>query len=168
MSSTVHFASLPQVPEVDAEVVPKPKPIRKSRPKAPAYEKHGPLVLGFAFSYRELGKRAFERLPEYRELSQQSPQPDYKMMIMSQTFIHRLCADIDHLWPRVFKGRGKDPDTGSGMYIVGLSSNRDSDRLRMPTPAQGEEMQKILKCGEAQWYPDLSPPRKTNSRASRF
>ncbi|KAJ4477831.1 hypothetical protein C8J55DRAFT_89717 [Lentinula edodes] len=79
MSSTVHFTSSPQVPEVDA-VVPKPKPIRKSRPKAPAYERHGPLVLGFAFSYRELGKRAFERLPEYRELSQQSPQPDYKMM----------------------------------------------------------------------------------------
>ncbi|KAJ3889347.1 hypothetical protein GG344DRAFT_67198 [Lentinula edodes] len=127
MSSTVHFASLPQVPEVDA-VVPKPKPIRKSRPKAPAYGRHGPLVLGFAFSYRELGKRAFERLPE-------------------------LCADIDHLWPQAFKGWVRDHHARSGM-------------LRMPTPAHAEKMQKILKCGEAQWYPDLSPPSKTNSRAS--
>ncbi|KAJ3930649.1 MAG: hypothetical protein NXY57DRAFT_1062353 [Lentinula lateritia] len=126
--SSVHFASPPQVPEVDAEVVPKPKPIQKSRPQAPAYGIHGPLVLGFAFSFEELHKRAFERLPE-------------------------LCADIDHLWPQAFKGWVRDPDTGNGM-------------LRMPTPAHAEKMQKILKCGQAQWYPDLIPPSKTNSRAS--
>ncbi|KAJ4475117.1 hypothetical protein C8R41DRAFT_923719 [Lentinula lateritia] len=164
--SSVHFASPPQVPEVDAEVVPKPKPIQKSRPQAPAYGIHGPLVLGFAFSFEELHKRAFERLPEYRELSQQSPQPDHKMMIRAHNFIYRLCADIDHLWPQAFKGWVRDPDTGNGMYVVRLSSNRDSDRLRMPTPAHAEKMQKILKCGQAQWYPDLIPPSKTNSRAS--
>ncbi|KAJ3889348.1 hypothetical protein GG344DRAFT_67199 [Lentinula edodes] len=144
-SSTVHFAALPAV---DAQVVPKPNPIRKSRPKPPAYGIHGPLVLGFAFSYDELDKRAFERLPEYRELSQQSPRPDHKMMIS-------LCADIDHLWPQAFKGWVRDPDTGNGM-------------LRMPTPAHAEKMQRILKCGQAQWYPDLIPPSKTDSCASRF
>ncbi|KAJ3921490.1 hypothetical protein F5877DRAFT_76182 [Lentinula edodes] len=144
-SSTVHFAALP---EVDAQVVPKPNPIRKSRPKPPAYGIHGPLVLGFAFSYDELDKRAFERLPEYRELSQQSPRPDHKMMIRSHNLIYSLCADIDHLWPQAFKG--------------------DSDRLRMPTPAHAEKMQKILKCGQAQWYPDLIPPSKTDFCASRF
>ncbi|KAJ3868132.1 hypothetical protein EV359DRAFT_77885 [Lentinula novae-zelandiae] len=121
-SSTLDFAALP---EVDAQVVPKPNPIRKSRPKPPAYGPHGPLVLG-------------------------------------------LCADIDHLWPQAFKGWVRDPDTGNGMYVVGLSSNRDSDRLRMPTPAHAEKMQKILKCGQAQWYPDLIPPSKTDSCASRF
>ncbi|KAJ4477834.1 hypothetical protein C8J55DRAFT_561409 [Lentinula edodes] len=162
-SSTVHFASSP---EVDAQVVPKPNPIRKSRPKPPAYGIYGPLVLGFAFSYDELDKRAFERLPEYRELSQQSPRPDHKMMIRSHNLIYSLCADIDHLWPQAFKGWVRDPDTGNGMYVVGLSSNRDSDRLRMPTPAHAEKMQKILKCGQAQWYPDLIPPSKTDSIAS--
>ncbi|KAJ3871341.1 hypothetical protein F5051DRAFT_446322 [Lentinula edodes] len=135
--SSVHLASPPEVPEVDVEVVPKPKPIRKSRPQAPAHGIHGPLVLGFAFSFEELHKRVFE-----------------------------LCDDINHLWPQTFKGWVRDPTTGNGMYVVGLSSNKVFDRLRMPTPAQAEKMQKILQCGEAQWYPDLNPPSKTNSIAS--
>ncbi|KAJ3868133.1 hypothetical protein EV359DRAFT_60872 [Lentinula novae-zelandiae] len=151
----LHLASPPEVPEVDVEVVPKPKPIRKSRPQAPAYGIHGPLVLGFAFSFEELHKRALERLPEYRELSQQTPQPGHQMMITAHTFIYKLCDDIDHLWPQAFKGWVRDPSTGNGM-------------LRMPTSAQAEKMQNILQCGEAQWYPDLNPPSKTNSIASRF
>ncbi|KAJ3851124.1 hypothetical protein EV368DRAFT_83832 [Lentinula lateritia] len=58
-----------------------------------------------------------------------------------------------------------DPDTGGGMYIVGLSSNRDSDRSRMPTPAQAEKM---LQCGEAQWYPDLVHPAKLTPEPRDF
>ncbi|KAJ4475131.1 hypothetical protein C8R41DRAFT_923734 [Lentinula lateritia] len=166
--SSVHFASPPEVPEVDAEVVPKLKPIQKSRPQAPAYGIHGLLVLGFAFSFAELHKRAFERLPKYRELSPQTPQPGHQMMLTAHTFIYKLCDDIDHLWPQAFKGWVRDPSTGNGMYVVGLSSNKDFDRLRMPTPAQAEKMQNILQCGEAQWYPHLNPPSKTNSIASSF
>ncbi|KAF8824072.1 hypothetical protein HHX47_DHR9000022 [Lentinula edodes] len=165
MSATVHFASSP---ERDAPVTSKRKPIRRPRAKAPAYETHGPLVLGFAFTIEELQKRALERLPEYRELSQQSPLPLMKMIPKAQRLIYDLCDDIDHLWPQAFKGWGMDPNTRGGLHIVGLSHNRDADRLSMPTREQAEEMQKILGCGEAHWYSDLVPPSKFNYRTSRF
>ncbi|KAJ3907334.1 hypothetical protein F5879DRAFT_1020999, partial [Lentinula edodes] len=84
-SATVHFASSP---ELDPPVTPKRKPIRRPRAKAPAYETHGPLVLGFAFTIEELQKRALERLPEYRELSQQSPLPLMKMIPKAQRLIY--------------------------------------------------------------------------------
>ncbi|KAJ3889349.1 hypothetical protein GG344DRAFT_78899 [Lentinula edodes] len=129
-SATVHFASSP---ELDPPVTPKRKPIRRPRAKAPAYETHGPLVLGFAFTIEELQKRALERLPEYQELSQQSPLPLMKMIPKAQRLIYDLCDDIDHLWPQAFKGWGMDPNTRGGLHIVGLSHNRDSDRLSMPT-----------------------------------
>ncbi|GAW02759.1 hypothetical protein LENED_004427 [Lentinula edodes] len=164
-SATVHFASSP---ELDPPVTPKRKPIRRPRAKAPAFETHGPLVLGFAFTIEELQKRALERLPEYQELSQQSPLPLMKMIPKAQRLIYDLCDDIDHLWPQAFKGWGMDPDTRGGLHIVGLSHNRDSDRLSMPTREQAEEMRKILGCGEAHWYPDLVPPSKFNYRTSRF
>ncbi|KAJ4477835.1 hypothetical protein C8J55DRAFT_606566 [Lentinula edodes] len=164
-SATVHFASSL---ERDAPVTPKRKPIRRPRAKAPAYETHGPLVLGFAFTIEELQKRALERLPEYQELSQQSLLPLMKMIPKAQRLIYDLCDDIAHLWPQAFKGWGMDPNTRGGLHIVGLSHNRDADRLSMPTREQAEEMRKILGCGEAHWYSDLVPPSKFNYRTSRF
>ncbi|KAJ3907336.1 hypothetical protein F5879DRAFT_942449 [Lentinula edodes] len=162
MSATVRFAS---ALEPDTQVAQGQKPGRNARAKAPAYETHGRLVLGFAFSIEELQKRALERLPEYQSLSEQSPLPLMNMISKAQSLVYLLCDDIDHLWPQAFKGLGMGPNR-NGLHIVALSHNRDSDRLRMPTREQTEEMRKILNCGEAKWYKDLAPPTKFNFRAS--
>ncbi|KAJ3868131.1 hypothetical protein EV359DRAFT_77884 [Lentinula novae-zelandiae] len=162
MSTTVRFAS-PLEP--DTQVAQGQKPGQKTRVKAPAYETHGRLVLGFAFSIEELQKRALERLPEYQSLTEQSPLPLMQMISTAQSLVYLLCDDIDHLWPQAFKSLGMGPNR-NGLHIVALSHNRDSDRLRMPTREQTEEMRKILDCGEAKWYKDLVPPSKFNFRAS--
>ncbi|KAJ3777198.1 hypothetical protein FB446DRAFT_841807 [Lentinula raphanica] len=134
-------------------LTPHPSPVSPPASRPPPLSKYGKVALGFIFPFMEGVRRAAERDPEMKRLTEQEIFPLSRIISRYEIFLEMLREDVEDVWPYAFICGVEEPDTEVTTHGLMLSDNFTTVYSQIPTKAQVEQIQEIIDWREkVRWY----------------